>query len=131
MSVISQTSKERPDGAAIAWLRTVDVTETYLSAITFAELRRGTEQLPMGKKRRELETWLRDEVVVEYRARIFSVDAVVADLAGKISVEGQRAGLNLDLTDTLIAATARVHGLKVATLNRKHFEKLGVELVEF
>jgi predicted nucleic acid-binding protein len=33
--------------------------------------------------------------------------------------------------DALIAATARVNGLKVATLNRKHFEKLGVELVEF
>jgi predicted nucleic acid-binding protein len=39
--------------------------------------------------------------------------------------------LNLELTDLLIAATARVHKLSVATLNRKHFEKLGVELVEF
>lgn len=33
--------------------------------------------------------------------------------------------------DALIAATARVYGLKVATLNLKHFERLGVELVEF
>jgi predicted nucleic acid-binding protein len=107
------------------------VTETFLSAITFAELRRGIEKLPAGRKRRELDTWLRDEVVVEYKARIFAVDAVVADLAGELSVEAERVGLNLELTDFLIAATARVHGLKVATLNRKHFEKLGVELVEF
>jgi predicted nucleic acid-binding protein len=35
------------------------------------------------------------------------------------------------LADALIAATAIVHGLSVATLNVKHFEKLGVELVEF
>jgi predicted nucleic acid-binding protein len=68
---------------------------------------------------------------VEYKARIFPVDEVVADLAGRISIEAERIGLNIDLTDTLIAATARVHGLKVATINRKHFEKLGVELVEF
>jgi predicted nucleic acid-binding protein len=31
----------------------------------------------------------------------------------------------------LIAATAFVHGLRLATLNREHFEGLGVEIVEF
>jgi predicted nucleic acid-binding protein len=129
--VISQTAKDRPQGLAIAWLGKVRLAETFLSAITFAELRRGIEKLPAGKKRRELDTWLRDEGVVEYRARIFALDEVVADLAGKISVEAERVGLHIDLMDTLIAATARVHGLKVATLNRKNFEKLGVELVEF
>ncbi len=129
--MVSQTAKDRPQGLAIAWLGTVRLAETFLSAITFAELRRGIEKLPAGRKRRELDTWLRDEVVVEYEARIFAVDAVVADLAGKVSVEAERVGLNIDLADTLIAATARVHGLKVATLNRRHFEKLGVELVGF
>jgi predicted nucleic acid-binding protein len=33
--------------------------------------------------------------------------------------------------DVLIAATAAANGMVVATLNRKDFEKLGVELVEF
>ena len=64
---------------------------------------------------------------MEYKTRTFPVDEVAADLAGRISVEAQRIGLNIDLTDMLIAATAQVLGLKVATLNRKHFEKLGVE----
>jgi predicted nucleic acid-binding protein len=36
-----------------------------------------------------------------------------------------------EYADALIAATARVHGLRVATLNRDHFVGLGVELVEF
>jgi len=129
--VVSQTAKERPQGLAIAWLGTVRLAETFLSAITFAELRRGIEKLPAGRKRRELETWLRDEVVVEYKARTFAVDEVAADLAGKVSVEAERVGLHIGLADTLIAATARVHGLKFATLDRKHFEKLGVDLVEF
>ena len=31
----------------------------------------------------------------------------------------------------LIGATAMVHEMDVATLNRKHFERLGVELAEF
>ena len=33
--------------------------------------------------------------------------------------------------DALIAATALIHGMPVATLNRKHFERRGVELVTF
>lgn len=56
------------------WLGSVDLNETYLSAITFAELRRGVERLPEGRKRRELESWLREDVVVEYSERIFPVD---------------------------------------------------------
>lgn len=72
--MISQTAKERPQGAAIVWLGSVDLNETYLSAITFAELRRGVERLPEGRKRRELESWLREDVVVEYSERIFPVD---------------------------------------------------------
>ena len=35
------------------------------------------------------------------------------------------------LADALVAATALVHGLSVATLNVKHFTLLGVELVKF
>src|SRR5579859_7979695 len=99
--------------------------------MTIAELRRGIEKLPEGRKRRELEVWLRADVAVEYSDRIIPVDAAVADLAGRLSVDAEKAGLNLDLTDFLIAASARVHALSVATMNRKHFERLGVELVEF
>jgi len=33
--------------------------------------------------------------------------------------------------NALIAATAMVHDMALATLNRQHFERLGVELVEF
>jgi predicted nucleic acid-binding protein len=41
------------------------------------------------------------------------------------------SGRGAELGDVLIAATALVHGLQVATLNRKDFEQLGVEIVEF
>ena len=130
-SVISQTIKETPRGPAIDWLRTVDARETFLSAVTLAELRQGIELLPAGKRRRNLDIWLRGGVAVEYRGRIFPVDEPVADMAGRVSAEAKRAGVNIELPDVLIAATARVHGLAVATLDRKHFERLGVELVAF
>jgi predicted nucleic acid-binding protein len=108
----------------------VDLADTFLSATTFAELRRGLDKLPKGRKRRELEVWLPAEVAVEYGERIFAVDAVVADLAGKLSVEAER-WIESRSDRLFAAATALVHELSVATLNRKHFERLGVALVEF
>lgn len=38
--------------------------------------------------------------------------------------ELRRARKQLDIPDLFIAATALVHGLPVATLNRKHFERV-------
>jgi predicted nucleic acid-binding protein len=49
----------------------------------------------------------------------------VPDAAAKMS------GHTAETGDVLIAATAIVHGLTLATLNRKHFERLGVDLVTF
>jgi predicted nucleic acid-binding protein len=43
----------------------------------------------------------------------------------------KKNGHNPNAMDVLIAATAAANGMAVATLNRKDFEKLGVELVEF
>jgi predicted nucleic acid-binding protein len=43
----------------------------------------------------------------------------------------RKAGTTPDLNDMLIAATAVVHGLKLATLNVEDFKKLPVELVKF
>jgi predicted nucleic acid-binding protein len=70
-------------------------------------------------------------VLVKYEARILPVTLEIADICGRMLGSRYLAGFHPENTDAYIAATARVHGLKVATLNRKDFEKLGVELVEF
>lgn len=36
----------------------------------------------------------------------------------------------MQIKDSLIAATALVHGLPLATLNRRHFEEAGVEIID-
>ena len=84
-----------------------------------------------GRKRRNLEDWIEKGLLVGFVGRIFVVDAAVADDCGRLIVAAKKQHHNPSLDDALIAATARVHGLKIATLNRSHFEKLDVELVDF
>ena len=87
--------------------------------------------LDVGKRRRELKAWLDNQVQVDFCGRILPVDATVAGLGGRILAASKISGLTAEVNDVLIAATAKVHVLRVATLNRKHFEHLGVELVTF
>ena len=129
--VISQLTKNAPHPWVYALLRGAINEDLYLSAISVEEIREGIEMMDAGHKKRRLDRWLTDEVLTDYRARILPIGVEIADLCGRILAAEEKAGRHPDVSDTYIAATARVHGMLVATLNRKHFERLGVELVEF
>jgi predicted nucleic acid-binding protein len=129
--VVSQLTKDVPHPRAYAWLKLAIDEDLYLSAISVEEIREGIEMMDPGHKKRRLDRWLADEVLNDYRARILPIGVEIADLCGRILAAEEKAGRHPDVSDAYIAATARVHGMSVATLNRKHFERLGVKLVEF
>jgi len=120
---ISQTSKDRPAGGVLGWLGTVSHESVFLSVITLAELRRGIQLLPQGKRREALDEWLLNDVADAYRGRILPVTEAIADLAGRVGAAAKQDGYTVELADVLIAA--------MVTLNRKHFARLGVKMVEF
>ena len=84
-----------------------------------------------GRRRSQIEAWYLAEVLGKFDGRILPVDSPVADASGRLLAEAKLSGRGAELGDVLIAATALVHGLQVVTLNRKDFEQLGVEIVEF
>ena len=130
-NVVSQTSKLHPDLGVMTWWKKQDKLSLMLSAIVFQELRFGIEMLPVGKKRSNLEEWLEVRLRGEFAGRILPVTVEIAELSGRLIAETKKAAHTAETADALIAATARVHGLQIATINRNHFEKLGVELVKF
>jgi toxin FitB len=130
-SVVSQTSKFQPDEKVMAWWFRQQAPSMMVSAIVFQELRYGIELLDPGSKRDRLDHWLVVQMRQQFAGRILPVTAEIADQAGRLIGIEKKAGHTADIGDALIAATAIVHGMAVATLNRTHFENLGVELVEF
>jgi predicted nucleic acid-binding protein len=130
-NVVSQTSKLDPDVAVMQWWQQQDELSLMLSAIVFQELRFGIEMLQADRKRERLEEWLEVRLRGEFAGRILPVTAEIAELSGRLIAETKKAAHMAETADVLIAATARVHGLQVVTLDRTHFERLGVELVEF
>jgi predicted nucleic acid-binding protein len=129
--VVSQYTKLPPNPRVDAWVQRTDDSDLYISGITFAELWYGVGLLPAGKRRTQLENWIEDDLSMQFFNRIVGFDLDVAKRYGSVMARAKKNGHNPNAMDALIAATAAANGMAVATLNRKDFEKLGVELAEF
>jgi predicted nucleic acid-binding protein len=105
-----------------AWFVGVSSGEIYLSALTVGEIRKGIENI----RRRDvpsaeaLEAWLQ-ELVATYSDRILAVDQDIAEQWGRFNVPDP-----LPAIDSLLAATAEIHGLTLVTRNLAHVERTGV-----
>jgi tRNA(fMet)-specific endonuclease VapC len=58
------------------------------------------------------------------RVEVLPFGSAEVHMAVSIQQDLKRARKQLDLPDLFIAATALVNGLPIATLNRKHFERI-------
>lgn len=109
---------ERPEGSAQvrAAIEVLDSADLFISAITIGELARGVALLAAGQRRDRLERWLQ-ATQKNFGARVINVDSIVAQNWGALDARARRRGTPVQMADGLIAATARVHGLRVATRN--------------
>ena len=123
-NVVSELRKLKPHGAVTAWISALRDDQLYISAVTIGELQRGIERTRRHDpgKARELEIWL-DRL--EMSQNVLSMDPLCFREWARL-MEGKSDQL---LEDAMIAATARVHALTVATRNEKDFTRLDVNLV--
>jgi predicted nucleic acid-binding protein len=108
----------------MTWLAGVNEDTVFLSVVTITELRYGIERLAAGKRRRNLENWLRDDLAKRFKRRILPIDFDIADMAGRLVARGEFVGRPMESRDAFIAATAEVHGLTLVTRNVADFEAI-------
>jgi predicted nucleic acid-binding protein len=97
--------------------------------MTIGEIRKGIDLLPVSPKRSDLQDWLDIEVRAWFADRILPVTENIAERWGRMAAEAKKKGVTLAVVDGIIAATALEHGLTLVTRNTKHFDALGVALV--
>src|SRR5260370_1178482 len=110
-----------PDAGVKRWLETTDRSSQYVSVITLAEIQKGIELLAAGKRRVELEQWLKQDLEAWFAGRILPVDRQVARRWASLVVQGLRVGRPLPTIDSLIAATALAYDLTMVTRNVRDF----------
>lgn len=122
-NVVSELRRQRPHGGVVAWLESLDDAQLHLSAVTLGEIQAGiemTREQDPGKAR-EIEGWL-EQVSGSYN--VLPMDTGTFRAWARLM---HRKSDTL-YEDAMIAATAQVHGLTVATRNVSDFNALGLEV---
>ena len=125
-NVLSEPTKPTPDPRVLAWLRARE-PDIAVDPVILGELRFGILILPKGRKRAALERWFAAGVGV---LNCLPWDAETGLKWAELLARLRATGKAMPIKDSLIAATALVHGLAVATRNRADFVNAGVRIVD-
>ena len=125
-SVVSEVVRSKPDARVLRWLTGVPDSALHLSVLTLGELRCGIEALRASPRKERLRLWLEQELPGWFEDRLLPVTGPVADRWGRLVAE---AGRSVPAIDSLLAATALVHGLRLVTRNTKDFNFSKLELL--
>ena len=129
INVVSELRKIRLGRAnknVAQWADSVDAGDLYLSAITVQELEMGVllaerRDPPQGAVFR---TWFENHVLPAFAGRVLPIDTAVAQRCAALHVPDPRPAM-----ESLIAATALVHGMTLVTRNVADFQSCGVTLL--
>jgi toxin FitB len=125
-NVLGEPTKKLPNAKVVEWLRDNE-REIAVDPIILGELRFGILLLRNGRRRTSLERWFDAGV---QRLRCLPWEAETGLRWAQLLASLRTAERAMPIKDSLIAATALVHGLTVVTRNGVGFEKAGLSIID-
>ncbi|MEI7906806.1 MAG: type II toxin-antitoxin system VapC family toxin [Bacteroidota bacterium] len=126
--LISELVKKVPNSAVVSWLNEQDEQSLFLSVLTIGELQKGIRKLADGERKDELQAWVEHDLALRFTGRIIDIHLETVLIWGRMQGESEQKGVILPVMDSLIAATAKAHGLVVVTRNVKDIERCQVRV---
>ncbi len=122
-NVVSELRKNKPHGAVVAWVQSLDREQILISAVTIGELQAGVEltRRQDAAKAMEIEHWIAQ---IETSIHSLPMDSRSFRQWAKL-MDGKSAQL---MEDAMIAAIALVHSLSIATRNERDFRAFNVDV---
>lgn len=125
-NVLSELRRRVPDPAVVAWVEARPASTFFVSVLTLGEIRKGIESLADERRRLGLLDWMEADVPAFFAGRILAIDLPIADRWGRLLAQ---AGRPIPAIDSLLAATALQHGLRLVTRNVRDFAFPGLEII--
>ena len=126
-NVISELVRTSPSAKVVGWFDDIPDEALHLSVLSLGEIRRGVERLADGARKERLRLWLENDLPAWFGNRLLNVDAEVAERWGRLLAA---VGRPLPAVDSLLAATALHHELRLVTRNARDFADLpGLDVV--
>jgi len=125
-NVLSELVRPQPSSAVVAWFEDVGDEALHISVLTLGEIRKGVELLHDETRREKLRLWLEHDLPDWFGVRVLDVNRAVADRWGRLVAEADRP---VAAIDSLLAATALHHELRLVTRNTRDFDFPGLEVI--
>ena len=125
-NVVSELVRPKPDAAVLEWFATTPDNALFLSVLTLGEIRKGVEKLTDAQRREKLRIWLEYDLLGWFGQRILPIGPEVADHWSRLLAQ---VGRPLPAIDSLLAATALHHDLRLVTRNTRNFDYAGLEII--
>ncbi len=124
--IISELTRQKPNRRVVQWFDNVADSALYLSVLSLGEIRNGIERLQKGERKERLVLWLEQELPAWFEDRLLPIGAEVADRWGRLLAE---SGRSVPAIDSLLAATAIHHDLRLVTRNVSDFPFSGLTVI--
>jgi toxin FitB len=126
-NVISQLTRSRPEKAVFDWIEERE-GDLFVSTVTFGEMSFGIARLPDGRRKDGLRRAL-NIAVDRFSVRTVPYGVYEAEAYGGIMAHAESLGRPMSIPDGMIAASAKVLRLPLATRNTKDFQTTGLKLI--
>jgi len=117
-NVLSEMVRKEPNQCVLQWFDKTPDHLLYVSVLTLGEIRKGIEVISDTVRRERVRVWLETDLPTWFGERILPIDSHVADNWGRLCAH---MGRPLPAIDSLLAATALHHKLRLVTRNAKDF----------
>lgn len=124
-NVISETIRKTPDAHVKEWFQRTPSNQLYISVLSLGEIRRGIEKLKDHSRKDFMTAWLENDLTLWFGEHVVPISSEVADKWGYLT-----SMVTLPAIDSLLAATALVHNMKLVTRNVTDFKMIaGLEII--
>jgi toxin FitB len=122
----TKASSAKMDRRVEDWVNSVSAQDLHVSVVSILELERGFHLLKERDPAQAevIRSWVRNRVLPTFDGRIVSVDLPIAQRCAALAIH-----MPIEYRDSLIAATALVHGMTVVTRNVRHLEPTGAAFI--
>jgi toxin FitB len=128
-NVVSELMRPAPEAAVLSWLNRQAADTLWLNSVVVSELLYGIARLPDGKRRAQMAQTVQAMLDEDFSGRVLPFDLDAAVVYADLVAVRERQGLAIDIADAQIAAICLAHGAALATRNTKHFDGLGLTLI--
>lgn len=128
--VLSAMMRAAAEPTVERWFDAQPPESVWTTTITIFEIRFGLALLTPGRRRDRLDEAFNRAISEILGGRVLPFDRTAAETAAAIAARRQQIGRPVEVRDVQIAGIAAARKATLATRNTRHFENLGIILVD-